>query len=170
MSEVEIRWAHADDWHDLAYVHTESFRSAYEGVIPDDFLNLFTVENREKYYRKSLSEGQATTALIFVDHQAMGCMVIGNCRDDDLDETYGEIWAIYLLKEYWGKGFGKRLISWGMDRLQESGYANVCLWVLKENTNARRFYEHAGFSFDGTEKSIIRGRELVQLRGCKSLV
>ncbi|MEI7024912.1 hypothetical protein [Paenibacillus sp. y28] len=44
------------------------------------------------------------------------------------------------------------------------GYARVSLWVLQDNTNARRFYEHLGLLCDGTEKVITRGKELVQVR------
>jgi ribosomal protein S18 acetylase RimI-like enzyme len=164
MSEVEIRWANDHDWHDLGFVHFESYRNAYKGIIPDDFFDIFTREKQEKYYQKSLSEGIEKIALMFVDNNAIGCIIVGKCRDDDLDDMYGEIWGIYLLKDYWGKGFGKRLINWGTDRIRELGYYKASLWVLKENTNARRFYEHLGFLFDGTERLITRGQELVQVR------
>ena len=33
------------------------------------------------------------------------------------------------------------------------GYASAVLWVLVTNERARRFYEIAGWSCDGTEKS-----------------
>ena len=99
-----------------------------------------------------------------MDKKAIGFIVIGKCRDNDLDDMYGEIWGIYLLKNYWGKGYGKRLINWGIDRIKEFGYYKTSLWVLKDNTNARRFYENLGFISDGAEKLITRGKELVQIR------
>jgi RimJ/RimL family protein N-acetyltransferase len=170
MSEVEIRWANYNDCHNLGFVHSESYRSTYKGIMPDDFLDNFTVEKREQYYQKSLSDGIEKIALIFVDKKAIGCIVVGECRDDDLDDMYGEFLGIYLLKDYWGNGFGKRLINWGIDRIKEFGYFKASLWVLKENTNARRFYEHLGFIFDGTERLITRGKELVQVRYQKTFI
>lgn len=170
MSQIEVRWANYNDWKELGSVHSDSYRSAYKGIIPDDFLENFTAEKRQEYFQKVLSEGKEKIAIMFVDKKAIGFIIIGKCRDEDLDATYGEIWGIYLLKEYWGKGFGKRLINWGIDRIKENGYFRTALWVLKENENARRFYEHLGFIFDGKEKLIKRDKELVQVRYQKTFV
>jgi GNAT superfamily N-acetyltransferase len=164
MSDVKIRWANYNDWHYLSLVHSKSYQDAYKGIIPDVFLDNFTVDKRAKYYKESLREGIEKIALIFMDKKAIGFIVIGKCRDNDLDDMYGEIWGIYLLKNYWGKGYGKRLINWGIDRIKEFGYYKTSLWVLKDNTNARRFYENLGFISDGAEKLITRGKELVQIR------
>ncbi len=168
MEQVEIRWANCNDWSALGFIHSESFRKAYQGIIPDDFLDNFTIEKRQRYYQKALSEGVEKTALMSVDHKAIGILTVGKCRDDDKDDSYEEIWGIYLLQDYWGKGHGKMLINWGIDRLEEWGYFKATLWVLKENTNARRFYEHLGFEFDGTEKLIKIGKELIEARYYKS--
>ncbi|MFD0676798.1 MULTISPECIES: GNAT family N-acetyltransferase [unclassified Paenibacillus] len=169
MSEVEIRWAEYTDWKVLAHVHSESYRNAYSGIIPDYFLERFTVAKREEYYQKSLSEGIEKIALLVVDNQAAGCMIVGKCHDDDLDEKYGEIEAIYLLDAHRGKGLGKVFINWGIDRLKEFGYVKASLWVLKENINAISFYERLGFVFDGAERLINRGKELAQVRCQKTI-
>ncbi|NOU93551.1 GNAT family N-acetyltransferase [Paenibacillus sp. LMG 31456] len=170
MSEVEIRCAHYKDWKALALVHSESYRSAYRGIIPDDYLDEFTAAKREIYYQKALTEGTEKIALLIVDSKAVGCMIVGKSRDDDLDDTYGEIEAIYLLVEHRGNGLGKMFLNWGIDRLKELGYSNTSLWVLKENRNAIIFYERLGFVFDGAERLITRGKELVQVRCQKIMV
>lgn len=121
MEQVDIRWAKYDDWPDLGFIHSEPFRKAYQGIIPDDFLDNFTVEKRQQYYEKALREGVEKTAIMLVDHKAIGYLTVGKCRDDDKDDTHGEIWGIYLLQDYWGKGYGKKLINWGIDRLKEWG-------------------------------------------------
>jgi len=169
MEKVNIRWATPKDWGTLGFVHSESYRSAYEGIMPDDYLNKITVEHRQNYFQIALNEGSEKIALITVDDKPVGCLTIGKCRDTDTDDTCGEIRAIYLLREHWGKGLGKLLLQWGTDRLQELGFRKVSLWVLKENKNARSFYENLGFKHDGTEQVIIRGIELVQVRYRKSL-
>lgn len=58
------------------------------------------------------------------------------------DET--ELQALYVLPKYHRQGIGQRL-------LQAAG-AVACLWVLKENYAARRFYEACGFRVDGEER------------------
>lgn len=169
MAKVDIRWATLQDWSTLGAIHSESYRSAYEGIMPEDYLSKFTVEQRQSYYQKALIEDNEKISLILVDDEPVGCMTIGNCRDTDLNDTFGEIWAIYLLKDFWGKGYGKMLLLWGLERLKELDYRNVSLWVLNENTSARRFYVSLGFTHDGTEQVIARGVELVQARYRKSL-
>ena len=61
----------------------------------------------------------------------------------------GEIFALYILSEYYGTGLGRRLMEAGLERLRD--YPRVCLWVLKENARAIRFYEKCGFLPDGAE-------------------
>ena len=39
-------------------------------------------------------------------------------------------------------------------RLSGQGYLQVFLFVLRENENARRFYEKMGFAWDGTHEDI----------------
>lgn len=46
-----------------------------------------------------------------------------------------------------------------MDRIKELGYANVFLWVLKDNLNARSFYKRQSFLSDGTDRAITRGKQ-----------
>lgn len=57
MSIVKIRWADYNDWIDLAYVHSNAYYDAYNGIIPDNFLEDFTVGKMEKHYQKLLSKG-----------------------------------------------------------------------------------------------------------------
>ena len=61
----------------------------------------------------------------------------------------GEIFALYVLSEYYGKGVAQQLMRAGLDRLKD--YPRVCLWVLKENKRAIRFYRKFGFVPDGEE-------------------
>jgi GNAT superfamily N-acetyltransferase len=95
---------------------------------------------------------------------AIGIMIINFHCDDVLHRKSAEISAIYLLKDYWGSGFGKLFLNWGTDKIRELGYANVFLWVLQENIKAINFYKHHNFEFDGTKREIIRGKSLTQLR------
>ncbi|MFI6120860.1 GNAT family N-acetyltransferase [Streptomyces sp. NPDC051064] len=46
-------------------------------------------------------------------------------------------------------------------RARADGFARMSLWVLKENTRARRFYERAGFRPDGTEETFEAGGAVI---------
>lgn len=53
------------------------------------------------------------------------------------------------MSEYYGKGVAQQLMNAGLEQL--NGYSQICLWVLKENKRAIRFYQKSGFIPDGEE-------------------
>ena len=69
-------------------------------------------------------------------------------RGDEAPDT-GEIFALYVLSEYYGKGAAQQLMNAGLEQLKN--YPKIVLWVLKENTRAIRFYQKCGFTPDGEE-------------------
>ncbi len=78
----------------------------------------------------------------------------------------GEVWAIYVLPEYWGVGIGNGLLAATLTQLRTIGKSDCSLWVLKQNTRAIRFYESAGFRLNyGSDKTItLGGHEVVEQR------
>ncbi|KYH34009.1 protease synthase and sporulation negative regulatory protein PAI 1 [Clostridium tepidiprofundi DSM 19306] len=159
---IYIRYANSDDAKELGIIHSQSWKIAYKGIVPDSVLNNISAEKREKYFYNALTEKIEEDALIFVDDKPIGFICIGKCRDNDLDDSYGEIWGIYLLPSYWNQGLGYKLINWGINALIDRGFKNIILWVLKENINACKFYEKVGFCFEGTEKEINIGKTLIE--------
>ncbi len=61
----------------------------------------------------------------------------------------GETIALYVLKDYYGKGVGKQLIHAAFAALD---FSEIYLWVLKDNKRAIAFIKN-GFYFDGQEKN-----------------
>ena len=81
--------------------------------------------------------------------------VVGFCgfapsRDDDDPAHTAEVLTIYLLRDAAGRGIGRELFASAVGRLAELGYERATLWVMASNDRSRRFYEAAGWSWDGT--------------------
>lgn len=165
----KIRYADVNDAKILGEIHSKSWKIAYKGIVPDDALNNITVEKRQKYFEKALTKGWEEDAIIYYDDIPMGLICIGKCRDFDKDKAYGEIWGIYLLPDYWNKGFGSLLIEWGIKELRKRNYNKVTLWVLEDNYQAKNFYEKLGFKHDGTIKEINLGKALKEHRYIKDI-
>lgn len=161
---IKIRYADISDAKTLGKIHSMSWKVAYKGIVPNEILENFTAEKRQKYFEKALTEGWEEYAIIFKDNEAAGLICIGKCRDTDKPDTCGEIGGLYLLPEYWKMGIGSELINWGLNELKKRYYNKVTLWVLEENLNARKFYEKVGFKHDGTVKEIIIGKKLNEYR------
>ena len=81
--------------------------------------------------------------------KVVGFAVYGSSRDEDLVNA-GEIVAIYVLSDYYGRKIGYRLMNEAFSRLSE--YNTVFLWVFEKNERAIRFYQKYGFEFDGCKK------------------
>lgn len=167
MENIKIRWAAYDDAEDLGIIHSQGWKAAYKNIIPDKVLGTITAEKRKKRFEEAIINKTEETAVLIIDNKVIGFCTLGANRDDDLDDSYGEIWGIYLLPEYWGKGLGRVLINWGIQELNQRGYGKVSLWVLEENISARSFYEKIGFIFDGTVKKIDIGIPLKEVRYIK---
>lgn len=60
-------------------------------------------------------------------------------------QGWGEVWTLYVLPEYWGKGYGGALLRHSVNWLTEQGFERIYLWALETNQRARRFYEKNGF-------------------------
>ena len=53
----------------------------------------------------------------------------------------GEVWSIYVLRAYQGKGHGRRLMSEVARRLLPAGFQGLIVWTQGLNAPARGFYE-----------------------------
>lgn len=139
------------------YVHWKAWQEAYQGLLPQDYLDSRTLEVCvEKAYRWT------ENLLVAKDgDRVVGFAGYGVCQDDAMPET-GEVFAIYILSEYYGKKVGYALMQAALEQL--SDYPKIAVWVLKGNERAIRFYEKCGFRFDGAEKPVNLGQECTVLR------
>jgi ribosomal protein S18 acetylase RimI-like enzyme len=105
------------------------------------------------------------------DHQVVGFVRSGPSRDNDDDPgQVGEIYAIYVHPDYWGRRVGYTLLQTATQQLQQQGFGEVTLWTLRDNRHARAFYERTGLAVDGATKETERGGELaVEVRYRRSL-
>ena len=126
-----------------AYVHWRAWHEAYPGLVSQSFLDGFTLEKCEK-----IAFGQGDHLLVAKDAgRVVGFAGYGD-RGEEAPDT-GEVFALYVLSEYYGKGVGQLLMEAALEQLRD--YPQVCLWVLKENKRAIRFYQKCGFHADGEE-------------------
>ena len=129
-----------------AFVHWRAWHEAYPGLVCRDYLDKLTLEKCEHI------------AFLWPDgiivakegERVIGFVGYGD-RVGEASDT-GEIFALYVLREYYGTGAGARLMEAGLAQL--NAYPRICLWVLKGNARAIRFYQKQGFHADGAEQEI----------------
>ncbi|MGW5671099.1 N-acetyltransferase family protein [Micromonospora sp. NPDC003776] len=170
-----IRREEPDDAEAVARVHVHSWQTGYAGIMPDEVLrrlNPAAWAQRRRDLGTADPEHPFTTLLAEADGTLAGFVTFGPYRNNqdrgDLDPKYGEILAMYLEPDWWGRGAGRALFAAARAGLAERGWTEYRLWVLADNVRARRFYERAGLSPDGEESSypvpLHGGRDPVRLR------
>jgi len=156
---MDIRAAGLEDAEAIARVHVLAWQGAYRGQIPDELPDALSIERRARGWRGTLSaqpqDGQPNW-VAEADAAVVGFASVGPSRDDDASPHVGELYAIYVLPEYWGRAIGRHLMETAEDWLGNR-FATATLWVLESNIRTRRFYESLGWNTDGTAKDDARG-------------
>ena len=146
MSSYSIRPATARDAKTVADIHVATWQAAYQGLMPDDYLQKITVDKRLAYWREAIEFSEPQLLVATEGEQIVGFVGFDRSRDPGSKSSTGEIWAMYVTPEHWGKGAGLALWDGAREGLKEEGCTQVTLWVLLRNERALRFYEHgAGF-------------------------
>lgn len=166
---MDVRPARLEDASQIAVIHVKSWQAAYRGLLPQEFLDRLDPAQRVSGWKRVLESAEpllSETLVIGAGDSLAGFVGFGPTRDTDDDpERVGEIRAIYLLPDAWGKGLGRALMAAAVGRLAAAGFAHATLWVLDSNARARRFYEAGGWSADGAVKDDdSRGFVLTEVR------
>jgi GNAT superfamily N-acetyltransferase len=168
---VLIRRAHEADAEQIGLIHVRSWQGAYQGLLPQDYLDQLDPARRAEGWRRALREA----ADVFVatdDTRVVGFVSFGPSRDADAAEAgagggahVGEVIAIYLLPEAWGTGAGRQLMQAAVSRLASVGCIEATLWVLDTNARARDFYAKAGWTEDSAvQTDDSRGFPITEVR------
>ncbi|HFI0646093.1 TPA: N-acetyltransferase family protein [Streptococcus suis] len=141
-----------------AYVHWKSWQEAYADLLPQEFLkNVYTLERCQDWavrYPQNI-------LVALVDERVVGFACYGASSQEDLQPA-GEIYALYVLSDYYGQKIGYQLMQSALEKLQS--YKQISLWVLEGNARAIAFYEKVGFRFDGVKKTVNLGAERTEYR------
>lgn len=121
-----------------------------------------TYENREEKWATIISD-QAVFVAETDEGDIIGFSNGGKERTGNYPNYNGELYALYIIKEFQRKGIGKLLLKPVVDLLITNGIYSMIVKVLEEN-HSRYFYESLGAQRLDTLEIKIAGetyRELV---------
>ena len=137
-------------------VHWQTWREAYDNLLPAEYQETMTLD-RCRFFSQKYPEN---TLIAMDGKKVVGFISYGNFCDEVIQAC--EIIALYVLKDYYGKGVSKQLMHAAFVALDQ--FSEIYLWVLKENKRAIAFYQKMGFTFDGQEKILKLGKPVKELR------
>lgn len=149
---MNLRPAVPDDAMAVARVHVRAWQVAYKGIMPDEYLQGLRPEDRAQRYDFAGLDPTRPRTLVAVEADAiLGFATIAPARDEGAIGQ-GELCAIYVEPECWGRGVGRALVSAARSDLRDLGFRQAILWVVAGNARAQRFYEADGWTRDGSHR------------------
>lgn len=150
MGPISFRPATPSDAAALGRLHVASWHETYAGLLPDELLEGLSAQASAAMWGAALNDPAAHGgAAAFVAESERRLVGFGACadqRDEALSRQGfdGEFGAIYVLQAHQRAGAGRSLMSLMAQALSDRGRGAASLRVLRENANARRFYEGLG--------------------------
>lgn len=150
MTAFSVQQADQSHIPELARIHVKSWQAGYKGFIDQQYLDSLSIEKYCEDWKGWMDAGESTTFLALADSVPVGFIVVGKLKTpppgtSKIRPLYSsEIYAIYILEEYWRQGVGKILMKHGIEFLKSEGHKSTCLWVLDKNKRAQGFYEFLG--------------------------
>ena len=117
---VQIRRVEAGDETSLAYIQTESWKAAFDGIIPAERLAESTkMEHAVRMYRRLLAAHKGNGYILELDGKPHCIAWWDATREKDMPGT-AELICIHSLRDNWHKGYGSRILNGAESRLLSS--------------------------------------------------
>jgi ribosomal protein S18 acetylase RimI-like enzyme len=150
---ITVRPMAAGDAPAVGAVHVRAWQVAYRGVFPDEHLAGLRAKDRAAMWRRGIEDGwPGRRDVVTVGGRVAGFAAYGPERGG-VDPARGELYALNIDPEDWRSGLGRLLLRHAMTELGGLGCTHAVLWVAATNHRALRFYESAGWLFDGSQRT-----------------
>lgn len=163
MIDCTVRLASTGDSATIAMLHAASWRTAYKGILSDQFLGDGLENEREQYWIKKMSALKEREFVLLAESngEAVGFIAVLDKPEAGADAFIDNLHARPDRK---GMGIGGKLMREAAKKLVESNRKSVYLWVLVGNSAAEGFYLSKGAHIADTSKVVFGGSEVLQRR------
>jgi GNAT superfamily N-acetyltransferase len=189
---VMIRSGSAADAASIAAVQRAGWFAAYDGIISRDIIDRVTAPDEGARVRQTFRVRPWQRMMVAVagtrDTREPGDLpgIVGYASfgpetnvltgqwpppltDAGRDASVAELYALYVRPAWWSTGTGRALMDRVLAKTWAAQYQSAVLWVLRDNTRARRFYERAGFAPDGAAHVLERLGGVMEVRYRRAL-
>lgn len=112
-------------------------------MLAEEFLAALSEAGYTERWERLIRDG---ASLVFAAEDAGRVVGFASGGRERAGETGygGELYAIYLLESAQRRGFGRGLFRAVVEGLRGMKFADLIVWVLRDNQPARQFYERLG--------------------------
>ncbi len=169
---MEIRKAQVEDSKLVSKIYYKSAIYSYKDYLPKEYLDSLKENQWEPLVRMGLKSGKLNCLIAYEDEEPAGATCYQKSTQKGYEEDL-ELGSIYIRPKYFRMGIGHKFLeeikAYGM----KNNFSRISLWVLKENTPGRNFYEKEGFvkgeekTFKAAKKETSKVRYILDLEKIK---
>ena len=153
-----IRPSEKSDVHAMSRIYVQTWRDTYLSVLPFDYLFEMSAPDHEQVFFNVVSSNQLTSFVAEDAGKIIGFITGGWERNGN--QVYrGEIYTLYVLKNFQRRGIGTKLIFALAKQFDRFGIYSMLVRVLKLNPY-RRFYIKMNGVYISTERQSFSGEIL----------
>ena len=157
---INVRKADCKDLRQISYIHVDTWRDAYRGIIDSYILGKLSYGRSQDNWKNCMAKLSDYFYVAEKDDIVVGFITGGNLRDEELLYD-AEVYAMYILPEYQKQGIGKMMLDQIVIDFHHEGWKQFLIWCLEKNP-ARAFYESLGGVHTHAAKITIGGRNLIK--------
>jgi ribosomal protein S18 acetylase RimI-like enzyme len=164
VADVSVRPAIADDVTELARIQLDTWRLAYQTVLPAQILQALTTEEIAASWHAAVSAPPSPNHNVLVATEGefrVGFAAYGPDADrqpSDPDPERTAAISMLLVEPRWGRrGHGSRLLAAVADLTRPAGVDRLVAWVPVADTASLQFYRSAGWDADGYRRDLDTG-------------
>jgi GNAT superfamily N-acetyltransferase len=159
-----IRPTQKTDAHAMSCIYVQTWHDTYLGVIPYGYLSSMSISRHERAFFNELSSKHAIGYVAEDAGRVIGFITGGHERQGD--EIYtGEIYTLYVLKNFQRRGFGTRLVSALAMQFSRLGMYSMLVRVLKLNPYRRFYRKINGIYLKNEQMSVASETMAVEIYG-----
>ena len=135
----------------VAEIQVFGWRSAYRGILPDEYLYVErTVEKLLPFWYAKVESKDSDDWVFINDEDGMvkGIVTSGMSRDEEFPDAF-ELWGLYVEPLMKGGGVGTQLVQHCEELGRKAGCKQMVIWAIRDNEAAIPFYEKLGYRLDG---------------------
>jgi GNAT superfamily N-acetyltransferase len=139
---MKLRIAQPGDHAALVRLQRNASLTAYSHVFPPDRFP-FPHDEAEEHWRRVLIAADEEVIVAVEGERIVGVVGLRG----------SELHSMFVDPDRWRLGIGSSLVDAALRIMREGGERQACLWVMRDNHAARRFYECLGWTADGRVES-----------------
>ena len=134
-----------------AVVHAITWQDSHRSFCSPDFVEMHTPERQQGYIRSKMERG--SRFYLLTEDEPVGIVSVKDSLIEDL----------YVLPEKQNMGYGTKLLQFAAAQCTDT----PTLWILENNTDAKRLYHKLGFRETGRIHTIADGLDEIELSRCR---